>query len=340
MKPIQFGVGCSPGQSADQVLATAQLAEELGFDVFWVADSHILWREVYSLLGALAVGTRRIALGPGVTHPFVRHPSLTASAIATLHELAPGRSRLGLGVGDSGPANLGVKQASLKELEQTVLGIRDMLGGRSMDWSGRAYRLGYSPPEAEGVPIYVAAASNRTHAMSGRVADGALVGGAPDDLPATIDVIRAAEHEAGRPAGTVKIAVWTTISIDGDRALARQAVRPVVARKALNSLGILERNGQLDPVDREPLLRLRRAWDSQHHMAAQYADLVEERWVDQFSFAGLPEEVLARCQRAIADGADEISAIFRPSAGSSLDAQLTRFAESVLLRLPKLTPGS
>src|SRR5919198_1692940 len=133
MTRVQFGVGCSPGESARQTLATARLAEELGFDVFWVADSHILWREVYSLLGALAVATRRIALGPGVTHPFVRHPSVTASAIATLQELAPGRVRLGLGVGDSGPANLGLRKASLKELEHTVLGVRRLLSGEAMD---------------------------------------------------------------------------------------------------------------------------------------------------------------------------------------------------------------
>jgi alkanesulfonate monooxygenase SsuD/methylene tetrahydromethanopterin reductase-like flavin-dependent oxidoreductase (luciferase family) len=166
--------------------------------------------------------------------------------------------------------------------------------------------------------------------MSGRVADGALVGGAPGDLPATLDVIRVAERDARRAAGSVKIAVWTTISIDADAERAREAVRPVVARKALNSLGILARTGRLDPRDQEPLERLRRAWDSQQHMAAQYSGLVEERWVDQFSFAGPPEDVLSRCQRAISDGADEISAIFRPSEGSNLDDQLTRFAEAVL----------
>ena len=327
---VQFGVGCSPGQPAHQVLATARLAEDLGFDVVWVADSHIIWRELYSLLGALAVATRRIALGPGVTHPFVRHPSLTASAIATLQELAPGRIRLGLGVGDSGPANLGLKQASLKELEQTVVGVRELLSGRAMQWAGRTTRLAYAPTRPDRAPIYVAAASNRTHAMSGRVADGALVGGAPNDLPATVEVIRHAEAEAGRPARAVKIAVWTTISVDVDRELARQAVRPVVARKALNSLGILERNGQLEEIDREPLARLRRAWDSQQHMASHYSSLVEDRWVDRFALAGPPEEILARCRRALAQGADEISAIFRPTEQSSLDAQLRRFAESVI----------
>lgn len=335
MSRVQFGVGCSPGDSARQTLATARLAEELGFDVLWVADSHLIWRELYALLGALAVSTEKILLGPGVTHPLVRHPSLTASAIATLHELAPGRIRLGLGVGDSGPANLGIRKASLKELERTVVGVRDLLNGQPATFGDRELRLAYRSPEPP-PPIYVAAASDRTHAMSGRVADGALVGGAPEDLPTTVGVIRSGEREAGRPPGSVKIAVWTTVCVDADRERARQAVRPVVSRKALNSLGILERNGQLAGIDREPLQRLRQAYDSQHHMGERYAPLVEERWIDQFSIAGPPDEVLARCQQAIEDGADEISAIFKASDGS-LDDQLVRFAETVVARLKNST---
>ena len=325
MSTVQFGVGCSAAEPASKVVATARLAEELGFDVFWVADSHIIWRELYVLLGAIAAATRRIEIGPGVTHPFVRHPSLTASAIATLQELAPGRVRLGLGVGDSGPANLGLRKSSLRELERTVVGIRGLLSGQAVD----GLKLGYSPPEPP--PIYVAAASNRTHAMGGRVADGALVAGSPDDLPETIGVIRDAERAAGRVGGTVKIAVWTTIALDADREAAREAVRPVVARKALNSLGLLERNGQLEEVDREPLDRLRREWDSKEHMSSRYASLVVDRWVDRFSVAGQPDEVLARCQRLIRDGTDEISAIFKDPAGTpNVDDQLGRFADEVI----------
>jgi 5,10-methylenetetrahydromethanopterin reductase len=300
------------------------LAEELGFDVFWVADSHMIWRELYTLLGAIATATHRITMAPGVTHPFVRHPSVTASAIATLEELAPGRVRLGLGVGDSGPANLGLRKASLRELEHTVVGVRALLSGQSMD--GR--RLAFTPSSVP--PIYVAAASNRTHAMGGRVADGALVGGPPDELPQTIEVIRDAERAAGRVSPAVKIGVWTCVSIDPDRDAARRAVQPVVARKALNSLGILERNGQLDEVDREPLARLRREWDAMQHMAERYATLVEERWVDRFSFAGTAQEVAAGCRRAIQDGADEISAIFRHPGGARIDEQLVRFADAVI----------
>ena len=53
--------------------------------------------------------------------------------------------------------------------------------------------------------------------MTGRVADGALISGDLDDFPTTIEVIRAAEREPGRPRGSVRIVLWTACAIDADR---------------------------------------------------------------------------------------------------------------------------
>src|SRR5436305_14498760 len=122
----------------------AILAEELGFDAFWVADTHLIWREAWVLLGAIARETSRIEIGPGVTHPIVRHPSLIAAAIATLAELAPGRVNLGIGIGDSGPANMGLPRATLKQLESAILDVKALLRGEPMVGSDAAIRLAYA----------------------------------------------------------------------------------------------------------------------------------------------------------------------------------------------------
>ena len=79
----------------------------------------MIWRELYVLAGAIASATQRIAIGPGVTHLAGRHITVTASAMATLHELTGGRVFLGFGVGASGPANIGMKPVSAAELEDT-----------------------------------------------------------------------------------------------------------------------------------------------------------------------------------------------------------------------------
>src|ERR1700730_19098740 len=155
MNPIRFGIGFAPKVPAPQVIEAARLAERLGFGVFWITDSHLAAREAMTLLGALAVSTDRIHLGPGVSHLAGRHPSVIASAMATLDELAPGRIRLGIGVGDSGPLKPGVPRTSLRELETAVVSIRDLLEGREVDGPSRKLSLSAVKPRANPVPIYI-----------------------------------------------------------------------------------------------------------------------------------------------------------------------------------------
>ena len=112
MTRIKFGVGLYGTDSAQEAVQLARTAEALGYDRFWIGDSHMIWRELYVLAGAIAMMTNKIAIGPGVTHPAVRHLTVTASAMATLHELTQGRVFLGFGVGASGPANVGIKPVS------------------------------------------------------------------------------------------------------------------------------------------------------------------------------------------------------------------------------------
>ena len=50
--------------------------------------------------------------------PVNRHPTVTASSIATIDELAPGRTLLGWGVGDTAVRLAGLRPARVKELEE------------------------------------------------------------------------------------------------------------------------------------------------------------------------------------------------------------------------------
>jgi 5,10-methylenetetrahydromethanopterin reductase len=129
---VQFGVSFAANVPVSTVLEAAHLAEQLDYDVFWVTDSHLVVREAMVILGALAASTQRIELGTAVSHLAGRHFSVIASAMATLDDLAPGRIRLGIGVGDSGPLNLGVPRTSLREFEAAVIAIRTLLKGEQL----------------------------------------------------------------------------------------------------------------------------------------------------------------------------------------------------------------
>src|SRR5437867_10526642 len=102
---LRFGAGLlghyARAYSVRRVAELGARCEELGFDSYWVADQRWM-RDVWVSLSAAALATSRIRLGTRVTDPYVRHPALTAVAIASLDELSGGRALLGGGPGRSG----------------------------------------------------------------------------------------------------------------------------------------------------------------------------------------------------------------------------------------------
>src|ERR1043166_2556452 len=76
----------------------ARVAEELGYARAWFYDSPALYPDVWVQLCRAAERTSRIGLGTGVLIPSLRHPMVTAAAIATLAAIA-GRERVAVGVG-------------------------------------------------------------------------------------------------------------------------------------------------------------------------------------------------------------------------------------------------
>ena len=58
------------------------LAESLGYETAFVYDTPALQLDCWMTLALAAVRTERIRLGPGVLIPSLRHPMVTASAIA------------------------------------------------------------------------------------------------------------------------------------------------------------------------------------------------------------------------------------------------------------------
>src|SRR5947209_462026 len=92
MARLSFGVCFAPDPPPSRWVDLTKLAEDEGFDYAWLFDSHVLWQEVYPIFTLMAAGTRRIRIGPCVTNPGTRDPTVTASALATLNEIAGGRS--------------------------------------------------------------------------------------------------------------------------------------------------------------------------------------------------------------------------------------------------------
>src|SRR6516164_867289 len=129
---MKISVGIYPKDAPADVIVSGKLADEMGFSTLWVLDSHLLFHEVYTLLGALAVSTERIRLGTAVTNPLTRHPTVTASAFSTLAALSGGRATLGISVGDSALRSMNLEVARMATLEETVALCRKLLRGEAV----------------------------------------------------------------------------------------------------------------------------------------------------------------------------------------------------------------
>jgi 5,10-methylenetetrahydromethanopterin reductase len=298
---VKFDIGILASQPLPVIVEQVRLAESLGFDAAWIADTHLVCRELWVILTACAATTSRIRLGPGITVPHTRHISVTASAIATLHELAPGRLVLGVGTGGSAAETMGLsvaRVARIATLESMARSLKALLGGGSIQLdTGVEARLAWLTGPIP-VPLYLAGSGPRMLDTAGRLGDGAIMysGVAPWLLEAARSCVAAGARAAGRAPHDLDIAIWAPTSIDRDRALARDHVRGRVASALRHAFPV-----KWSTEDQAVIDRVRAAYDSYQHATAgsQHRLLVSDRFVDLMALAGSPDEVRDQVRRVM-----------------------------------------
>src|SRR5262245_45115419 len=261
----RFGLNRFDSRSVDAFAADVRRAEALGWDAALQPDSQLRRRDTYVLLAAAARATERITLGTLLANPINRHPSVTASSIATIDELAPGRVLLGWGVGDTAVRLAGLRPARVKELEESTRLMRALLDGREVEVGAeRPARLPHHRP----VPIWIAAGGPRTLRMAGSVADGVFirVGTHPANIKKSVDQIRAGAEAAGRDPSKVRIgAVFHTVFVE-DAAVALTMGQSMAAGYYEYSPMLFDGPGLAwSGPDPETLKRDRNVWPDFHH---------------------------------------------------------------------------
>ncbi|MFI1170216.1 LLM class flavin-dependent oxidoreductase [Streptomyces melanogenes] len=109
-------------------------AEELGLDSFWVNDTPMVHGDPFVALSLCAKATSRIRLGIGVTSPALRSAPATASGLASLNALAPGRIICGVGTGNTARRTLGMRPTTAARLEDFTATLQDLCAGRSAQY--------------------------------------------------------------------------------------------------------------------------------------------------------------------------------------------------------------
>ncbi len=130
-------------------------AEGLGFDRVWLYDTPALQLDVWMSLALCARSTTRIGLGPAVLIPSLRHPLVTASAIASLEQLAGGRTAYAIGSGFTGRRALGLKPMRWVDVVAYVRQVQALLAGETVEVDGARVAMIHAPGQAPARPIDV-----------------------------------------------------------------------------------------------------------------------------------------------------------------------------------------
>ncbi|WP_081438867.1 LLM class flavin-dependent oxidoreductase [Pseudofrankia asymbiotica] len=180
-KPV-LSLGLPPNA---RVVEYARLAERLGYHRLWLFDSPALYGDLWMALGRVAEATERIGLGTGVAVPSLRHPMVTAAAIGTVEELAPGRLTCAFGTGFTARVALGRPAMKWADLARYVRQVRALLAGEVTEIDGAPAQMlhppGWGPSRPLTTPLWAAPMGPRGFATARDLdVDGVIFPGIPD----------------------------------------------------------------------------------------------------------------------------------------------------------------
>lgn len=183
------------------------LAEQLGFSAAWIADSQMLWSDPYATLALAADRTTTIRLGTGVAVAATRPAPVTAAGIGTINRLAPGRTFLGIGTGNTATRIMGHPPMRIAEFEQYLTALRPLLRGEEADveFRGSTSPVRHVMPDAgfvdldTDIPVHVSGFGPRALGLAGAHGDGVIVSGAI--TPASMEFVWMAVESGAKVTG-------------------------------------------------------------------------------------------------------------------------------------------
>jgi len=309
---VGLSLGISQREPILHNVEVVQQAEALGSDRAWIADVQLSMKDCFTALALCAVNTSTIKLSTGVTNPITRHPSILANTFTALNEVSNGRAIVGLGTGWTGVFPIGLKPATIKKMEESIITIRKLCSGEEVPGGERGpYKMvtGKGP-----IPIFIAANQQRMLRMCGRVADGViLMGGANEEFTSwQIDLVRQGAEEVGRSMDEIKLHLWANISLSDDREKARDDVSHWVASQAETFSKWRELPEFLEPYTAD-FEAASKSYDRLEHMSqhASHKRVVSGELIDYLALVGTAEECLARIRKLEPLGLHGVTLAFR-----------------------------
>ena len=324
MATITYSCAMPPGPHCVQY---AQLAHELGYDRIWLYDSAALYQDIWVWLARIADKTD-IKIGTAVLVPNLRHVMTTASAIATIEHLAPGRLSCGFGTGATARYVLGKPGLSLATTRRYIEQLRALLAGEVVEVDGAKTQMihfdGWAPARPISVPLILSALGPKAKQLALDVADGIItMGAAVPGFEPSIVMTSGTVLDAGEDLQSARVfeavGPWSAVMYHG----AWQS-NPEAVKNMPNGATWLAAVEALRP-------------EGERHLAAHEGHVTDMTERDRVTLTGNPllgamgwvgtrDQIRERADAAIAGGATEI--MFTP-AGPDIARELRSWADAL-----------
>jgi 5,10-methylenetetrahydromethanopterin reductase len=309
----RFGISFTPNNLGEFKQACST-ADAIGFEQIGIVDSQSVYRELYVACTLAAGATRRAKFGPRVTNALTRHPAVTASAIATLNDLAPDRVFLGIGSGDSALYNLGLQATPIKVMREYIAAVKSLYGNGEAVYQGKNIRFTWARPE---IPVYISAHGPKTLRCAGEVADGVIIGtGVQQEV--TVDAlsdVASGAALAGKKVSDLDIWWLVICNFGATKEEATAGIRMSLAAPANQLARFTTENKHIPAKYLDAIRKLNQSYDFRVHLKGEtettntrlMQDLgLEEYLVDRYAVVGTPEQCRERIRSLIDRGVTNI----------------------------------
>jgi 5,10-methylenetetrahydromethanopterin reductase len=331
----------------DELKDLVQLCEHTGYETLWFADERF-FRDPWASLAYAATCSSTLKFGVCVTDPFVRHPALTATALATVDEISGGRMTLGLGAGVSGFKEMGIERRKpVTALREAVELIRRLLAGERVSMLGEVVHFhdgAINFPGRADIEFLIAANGPLTLRLAGEVADGVIVQGMASEL--MVHNVRALLAEgaarSGREVEKLRLVARLDLCIAEDGTAARDAMRPGVVRHLkthhprFNSQRLAGLDVPLQLAEAVAGINYGHSTTEGHEIE----QMIPIEFIERFCLAGTVEETAAQTARLLRAGVDDIVVFPVTLPGQEPHQILEQFATQVMPRAQAMTMAS
>jgi probable F420-dependent oxidoreductase len=213
---LSVSLGLWQDRAPDEVVRTAQVADELGYPEIWIGEMATF--DAFALGAVVAERTARAALTVGPLAVAVRDPVMIAMGVASLTELT-GRA-VNVALGSSSPVVVQRWHGRRAEHTATALAesagvVRTLLSGGKAELDGqvirtRGYRLRTAAPCS---PLTIAAFGAGAVKVAARYADRMVINlVTPKSAARLVQLLRDECQAAGRPVPPVAVWLGTVVN--------------------------------------------------------------------------------------------------------------------------------